>query len=653
MSRSTEDRIARRKASRTPSGVTPVVAGRDADDERLGQVVDGRYRLDALVGRGGMGVVYRAEHVAIRRTVALKLLHSSLAGIPELRSRFEREALAIGKIEHPNCVNVSDFGSLDDGSLFLVMEYLEGRSLGEVLESEHHLRPRRALRILRHILTGLGHAHAMGIVHRDIKPDNVFLLGGDSGENAKILDFGIAKVIHGDRDDDVKLTQAGVAFGTPVYMSPEQALGNPVDGRADLYAASVMAFEMLTGRPPFFSDDKLEVMSMHTTREVPPMARVLADAGYPGAVVPPAVEDLVRRGLAKRPIDRWASAEAYVAALDEVQLELALDAAPDATPAPGPDDLPLRDLPEPRTHTGNTGAEPLVTTTGSSIIRTGGTYAGAAPASASSDASRSMPVALTKKKVRRRVSRPLLVFAAGAGVAVAVGAAAVIGSGGGGDDDARPAPSQVASKAAAELKSGNATGAIRTLEAQKDKIAEDPSAQLELGHAYAAKSDEVHALEAYRKAIDLDPRNGDDAKLRADLRAISEDHTDPVSAMAAYELSITTLHDDGARDRLIAAASGPDLALRGAAEKEAHKLSLDAQVDWLTAYTLDLDQGEQCMDRKEAVAHLHALGDARAIPALEKAIARKVRRGQRSNACLQAEAQQTMIYLRSLGPRTP
>jgi serine/threonine-protein kinase len=650
MRRSTDDNFARRKAGVTPSGITPVVAERDADDARLGQVVDGRYRLDALVGRGGMGVVYRAEHVAIRRTVALKLLHSSLAGIPELRSRFEREALAIGKIEHPNCVNVSDFGSLDDGSLFLVMEFLEGRSLGEVLESEHHLRPRRALRILRHILTGLGHAHAMGIVHRDIKPDNVFLLAGDSGETAKILDFGIAKVLHGDRDDDVKLTQAGVAFGTPVYMSPEQALGNPVDGRADLYAASVMAFEMLTGRPPFFSDDKLEVMSMHTTRDVPPMALVLTDAGYPGATVPGAVEELVRRGLAKRPIDRWASAEAYIAALDEVQLELALDAAPDATPAPIPDDLPLRDLPEPRTHTGNTGAAPLVTTTGSSIIGTGGVRA-AAPLV---EQSISVPLTRVKKRPKRRVSRALLVFAAGAGVAVAIGAAAVIGSsGGGGDDDARPAQSQVASKAAAELKSGNPSGAIRTLEAQKDKIAQDPSAQLELGHAYAAKSDEVHAIEAYKKAIDLEPRNGDDPKLRADLRAISEDKTDTASAMAAYELSITTLHDDGARDRLIAAASGPDLALRAAAEREAHKLALDAQIDWLTAYTLDLDQGEQCPDRKEAVAKLHALGDARAIPALEKAIARKVRRGPKSNACLQAEAQQTMIYLRSLGPRTP
>ena len=217
MSRSTEDRIALRKAraGMTPSGVTPVVESRDGDDERVGTVIDGRYRIDALVGRGGMGVVYKAEHVAIRRTVALKLVHGSLAGVPELRSRFEREARAIGTIEHPNCVNVSDFGALDDGSLFLVMEFLDGRSLGEVLEREHHLRPRRALRILRNVLTGLAHAHQMGVVHRDIKPDNIFLTGSGSDEGAKILDFGIAKVVDG-AEDDVKLTQAGVAFGTPV-----------------------------------------------------------------------------------------------------------------------------------------------------------------------------------------------------------------------------------------------------------------------------------------------------------------------------------------------------------------------------------------------------------------------------------------------------
>src|SRR5688500_19382558 len=138
-----------------------------ADEERLGTVIDGRYRLDAIVGRGGMGLVYKAEHVGIRRTVALKLLHTTLAAVPELRSRFEREARAIGVISHANCVDVTDFGQLDDCSLYLVMEYIEGTSLGDILDRERVLEPKRALRILRHVLAGLGHAHQAGIIHRE------------------------------------------------------------------------------------------------------------------------------------------------------------------------------------------------------------------------------------------------------------------------------------------------------------------------------------------------------------------------------------------------------------------------------------------------------------------------------------------------------
>ncbi|MBP6843904.1 MAG: serine/threonine protein kinase, partial [Kofleriaceae bacterium] len=195
-------------------------------------MIDGRYRLDALLGKGGMGVVYRGEHVAIRRAVAVKLLHPTLAAMPELRSRFEREAIAIGRIDHPNCVDVSDFGKLEDGSLFLVMELLDGRSLGDLMDADAPIAPHRALAILRHVLSGLGHAHAAGIVHRDVKPENVYLVPKDGDPDfAKILDFGIAKVIGGGEiDDGVKLTQAGVAFGTPIYMSPEQAIGNPLDG---------------------------------------------------------------------------------------------------------------------------------------------------------------------------------------------------------------------------------------------------------------------------------------------------------------------------------------------------------------------------------------------------------------------------------------
>src|SRR3954468_18086055 len=295
---------------------TPVPLEGDGH-ELIGMIIDGRYRLHATLGRGGMGLVYRAAHVGLRRQVAVKILHPSLAASPEGRNRFEREALAVGKIDHPNCVSVYDVGRLPDGALYLAMELLEGRALADVLEQEGQLAPGRALHILAGILRGLAHIHHAKLIHRDIKPENIFLIRhGQDEDFAKILDFGIAKPMSGktDLDDGVKLTQAGMAFGTPIYMAPEQALGNPMDGRADLYAAAVLAYEMLCGVPPFYSDDKLEVMSMHTARPVPPMRQRMIKGGRP---IPSSIERLIVRGLTKKPAERYASAEVYLAQVEQ------------------------------------------------------------------------------------------------------------------------------------------------------------------------------------------------------------------------------------------------------------------------------------------------------------------------------------------------
>src|SRR5215470_13690499 len=314
--------------------------------ELLGQIIDGRYRLEATLGRGGMGLVYRAQHMGLRRQVAVKILHPSLAASPEVRNRFEREALAVGKIDHPNCVAVYDVGRLADGALYLAMELLDGTSLADVLEQEGQIAPGRALHILAHVLRGLGHIHNAGLIHRDIKPENIFLSRqGDDLDFAKILDFGIAKGMgRGDLDDGVKLTQAGMAFGTPIYMAPEQALGNPMDGRADLYAAAVIAYEMLCGQPPFYSEDKLEVMSMHTARPVPPMRQRMIKGGRP---VPSSIERLVVRGLTKKPSDRYATAEDFLA-----EVECALQ-----TPDGGVTDVVFE-------RRRATGSQPLVTVDG-------------------------------------------------------------------------------------------------------------------------------------------------------------------------------------------------------------------------------------------------------------------------------------------------
>lgn len=303
----------------------------------IGTVIDARYRILGELGRGGMGTVYEAEHVTIRKPVALKLLDPLLGRNDAHAQRFEREAFAAGRIEHPNCVTVSDFGRHEDGSLYLVMELVRGRSLADVLDDEQRFAWPRALHIARHVLRGLAHAHAAGIVHRDIKPENIVLVDHDGDPDfAKILDFGIAKLV-GDAAADAggdQLTQAGFTVGTPTYLSPEQAFGDEIDARSDLYSLSVVLYEMLAGRPPFVSGDKLAVLSMHVGRAVPPLAEVAPDAA-----VPPAVERLVLRGLAKRRDDRIQTAEAYIEAIDRCLAAVPAASrapAPIATPAPAP-----------------------------------------------------------------------------------------------------------------------------------------------------------------------------------------------------------------------------------------------------------------------------------------------------------------------------
>ncbi len=329
------DRLSCRQAGRR-SVTTEDMYGRgnsgDPDDSNdlIGEVIDKRYRITGVLGRGGMGTVFRAEHVTIRREVALKLLHPTFSKIREIGRRFEREAFAAGRVDHPNCVTASDFGELEDGTLFLVMELLEGDSLATLIERHGRIAPRRALHITRHVLRGLAAAHSAGVVHRDIKPDNIILGERDGDPDfARILDFGIAKLV-GEAEAEAggeKLTQAGVAFGTPHYLSPEQALGKPVDPRADLYSVSAVLHEMLTGAPPFDAEDKLQVLAMHATAPVPR----LSDTA-PNLSVPTAVEELVRRGLGKTPGDRFDSAEEYLAAIERALPECT--ATPESSPPP-------------------------------------------------------------------------------------------------------------------------------------------------------------------------------------------------------------------------------------------------------------------------------------------------------------------------------
>ena len=263
----------------------------------VGQLIAERYRVEAILGEGGMGAVYRATHVQLRKTVALKVLHPEMTRYPEAVARYEREAIAATRIEHPNVAVATDFGRLEDGTFYLVLEYVEGESLRDRMWRDKRFAPDFAFAIGRQIADALRAAHSHGIVHRDLKPENVMLVTRQ-GQPAvvKVLDFGIAKVPLEDNPEGI--TAMGSVLGTPSYMSPEQCAGRPIDSRSDLYALGVILYEAINGRKPYEADDPLAMLSHHLASAPSPME----------PDVPSHVAKIIFRLLEKEPDQRYSSA---------------------------------------------------------------------------------------------------------------------------------------------------------------------------------------------------------------------------------------------------------------------------------------------------------------------------------------------------------
>jgi len=272
-------------------------------DPLLGVVVSGRYKILRRIGEGGMGIVYEAEHVVIEKRVALKVLRDDFSRRPELVERFRQEARSASRIGHENIVDISDFGETPSGANYFVMEMLNGEDLAMLLAREGSLNPEFAVSVVLQCCKGLGAAHAKGIVHRDMKPENIFLIEREGRRDVvKLVDFGIAKMsdVETPGAPGRKLTKTGMIFGTPEYMSPEQASGKSLDHRVDIYALGVILYELLSGRVPFVGDTFMGVLTQHMFEEPPKLRDI-----NPKAIVPAALESVVRKALAKDPNQRY------------------------------------------------------------------------------------------------------------------------------------------------------------------------------------------------------------------------------------------------------------------------------------------------------------------------------------------------------------
>ena len=540
--------------------------GAPVTDPFIGTIVGERYRIVSRIGVGGMGAVYRAEHTMMRRDLAIKVLLPELSGKEEFARRFEREAESASRLDHPNIITTTDFGRTGDGSLFLAMEFLAGTSLGAAIAAGP-MRIDRALAIERQILRGLDHAHAAGVVHRDLKPENIMLVERDGQRDfVKILDFGIAKVTE-PQSGGQALTQAGVIFGTPEYLSPEQALGEAVDARADIYAAGVILYEMLAGRRPFESDDKVKIISMHLAH-APPRIRDVNTA----VDVPVPLEQAVLQAMEKSRDNRFATAAAFMQALDDAEVESQRDDefAVGAT-IPNIDLLPASRRPR---------ALPIVIAL--------------------------LAVTIGGVGIKRRLAHHGVAPLAVRPVAPA------------------PPPPDLAAqmkKVEAWLEDDNTTAARVALETMLTSRPKDARVRYMLGRVAYAQDKHQEALDDYGAAIALDPGFRGDPVLLGHLDAML---ADPKLDDAALDLLIDKIGDPGADLLGKVANEGSDLPRRRRAAAALVDLDQEKRVDRVSLDMLELRKAATCEEKKDWVEKLRKLGDVRALPALRGLRVRRV-----------------------------
>jgi eukaryotic-like serine/threonine-protein kinase len=547
-------------------------------DPYTGKVIGERYRLLDRIGEGGMGAVYRAEHTLMRKTVACKLLHGELGRLEDMVRRFEREAQSASRLSHPNIISVTDFGRAASGELYLVMEYVPGLCLADVIHEARYLPVPRALAITRQILSALAHAHAQGVVHRDLKPANVMLTPSAEGRDAetvKILDFGVAKMTQGLAPGDRPLTQTAMVFGTPSYMSPEQATGQEVDPRTDLYACGVILYEMLTGRKPFVAKDLVKVLAMQVTARPPSFAEAA-----PEVQLPAALEAVVMRALEKDRTRRYPTAAAFCEALAGLELAMAPSAAA-AAAVSGVRWLWAR-------------------------LRAAGRELGALHRRLPAGLRRWLPIAGVLGVVLLAVV-PSFCYRAGR------------------VSSAPPPPRPVApavqvplQQADEALASGRLAEARARLFQLLSRFPREARVHYLLGHLEFLEKKPAPALAAYGQALDLDPGLRGDAALLLNTRALLGDK-DKKLASAALALMAERIGLPAREDLAQLGTSDRRPEMRAAARAACQKVGCGAKLDLVESYALDLAQARSCDEKREAVRRLAGTGDQRAVEPLKKA----------------------------------
>ncbi len=573
--------------------------GSPKSEKLVGQVFANRYRIIGALGSGTMGTVYRAEHVHMKKAVAVKVLHASHVKDSEVVERFQREAQAAANIDHPNICAATDFGKQDDQTYYLVMEYLDGRSLHDAIKDGENFSQLRAIHLMKQVCSGLMRAHELGVVHRDLKPENILLVEREGDRDfVKITDFGVAQVRL--FKDAARLTQAGVVYGSPLYMSPEQAGGKEVDHRADLYSVGIMLYELLTGKLPFYAKSLTVVLNMHLQDPPPPFREA-----NPYQQIDPELEEIVMRLLAKRRDERFQTAEALLDALTDVEERLK----------------------NPRRKRGKSDGEGgglfkalLVSLT---IILAGILVVVGAWSLVDLDGPQGPDANSDETAIQEAEGEALAA------------------------KRAEYAKNPDVERALTKMNESPEDG-IKSLSAVAARDSQNPHAHFLLGHAHVDQGEWAKGFAAYEKAIELEPNYARDRELLDDVMRRFESSRDDESEQA--EVFIKKRLKNAATARLAALAEFHKVRkIRKRAFELLRESGEFAKLDQWNQYTIELRHAVGCETNRDWVIKIGELSDPRGLAALQRFSAKPKDRcdGQDCWGCLREDLRKSIATLKA------